>query len=126
AGGGLAMIGGPRSFAPGGWYQTAVEKVLPVTCDVVEKGRRQVPALVVALDRSGSMGAMVGRYSKMDLANEGCARTIRLIAEDSYFGMLSVDTQPEWIVPFEPLKNKDDAAARALAHQLGGGGIYVD
>lgn len=126
AGGGLAMIGGPRSFAPGGWYQTAVEKVLPVTCDVVEKGRRQVPALVVTLDRSGSMGAMVGRYSKMELANEGCARTIRLIAEDSYFGMLSVDTQPEWVVPFQPLKDKDAAAARALANQLGGGGIFVD
>lgn len=125
-GGGLAMIGGPRSFAPGGYYETAVEKVLPVTCDVIEKGRRQIPALVVALDKSGSMGAMVGNYTKMELANEGCARSIRLVPPDSYFGMLAVDTQPDWVVPFAPLKDKSAAVNLARANQVGGGGIYTD
>lgn len=125
-GGGLAMIGGPRSFAPGGYYETAVEKVLPVTCDVVEKGRRQIPALVVALDKSGSMSAMVGNYTKMELANEGCARSIRLVPPNSYFGMLAVDTGPDWVVPFAPLKDKSAAANLARTNQVGGGGIYTD
>lgn len=125
-GGGLAMIGGPNSYAPGGYYETAVERVLPVTCDVVEKGRKQVPGLVVALDKSGSMGASVGQYTKMDLANEGCARTIRLVPVGSFFGMLSVDTEPDWVVPLAKLKDKDMAASLALGNQTGGGGIYVD
>ncbi|MCG3184796.1 MAG: hypothetical protein ICCCNLDF_02926 [Planctomycetes bacterium] len=125
-GGGLAMIGGPRSFAPGGYYETAVERVLPVTCDVVEKGRKQIPALVVALDKSGSMGAMVGNFTKMELANEGCARSIRLVPPNSYFGMLAVDTEPDWVVPFAPLKDKSAAANMARTNQVGGGGIYTD
>ncbi|MBZ0136652.1 MAG: VWA domain-containing protein [Planctomycetes bacterium] len=125
-GGGLAMIGGPRSFAPGGYYETAVERVLPVTCDVVEKGRKQTPALVIALDKSGSMGATVGNFTKMELANEGCARSIRLIPNNSFFGMLAVDTQPDWVVPLEKLKDKEVAAGRAMRNEVGGGGIYVD
>lgn len=126
AGGGLAMIGGPDSYAPGGYHKSAVENVLPVTCDVVEKGRKQRPALVVALDRSGSMGAKVGRYSKMELANEGCVRSIRLVQPGSYFGMLSVDTEAEWIVDEESLDDKDLAVSRARNNPIGGGGIYID
>lgn len=125
-GGGLAMIGGPRSYAPGGYYETAVEKVLPVTCDVVEKGRKQTPALVIALDKSGSMGATVGNFTKMELANEGCARSARLIPPGSYFGMLAVDTQPDWVVELGKLKNKDQVVSQAMRNQVGGGGIYVD
>lgn len=125
-GGGLAMIGGPRSYAPGGYYETAVERVLPVTCDVVEKGRKQTPALVIALDKSGSMGATVGNFTKMELANEGCARSARLIPSGSYFGMLAVDTQADWVIPLEKVKDTDRIAGLAMRNQVGGGGIYVD
>lgn len=125
-GGGLAMIGGPRSFAPGGYYETTVEGVLPVTCDVVEKGRKQNPALVVVLDRSGSMSAQVGNHTKMELANEGCVRSIELAPPGSLFGMLSVDTDNHWIVPIEPLRDRRGAVARARGNQVGGGGIYTD
>lgn len=31
---GLVMIGGPESFGAGGWQDTAVEKALPVDCDI--------------------------------------------------------------------------------------------
>jgi Ca-activated chloride channel homolog len=125
-GGGLAMIGGQNSYAPGGWFETAVERVLPVTCDVIEKGRKQIPALVVALDKSGSMGAEVGKYTKMDLANEGCVRSIKLVPLATFFGMLSVDTEPDWVVPLAPLKDKDYAVSLARRNEVGGGGIYVD
>lgn len=125
-GGGLAMIGGERSFAPGGWFETPVEGVLPVTCDVTEKGRRQQAAMVVVLDRSGSMQAEVGGFTKMELANEGCVRTINLIPQGTLFGMLSVDTEPHWIIPLQNLKSRADAVNRARANESEGGGIYVD
>lgn len=128
-GGGLAMVGGPRSFAPGGYYETAVERALPVTCNVTEKGRKQVPAMVIALDRSGSMGASAGRgrETKMDLANEGCVLTLRLIPPDSFFGMLSTDTENEWIIPLGPLKPADlkSAEQKVRRHSAGGGGINM-
>lgn len=125
-GGGLAMIGGPDSFAPGGWFETQVEAVLPVTCDVTDEGEQQRPAVVVVFDRSGSMSAQVGGVSKMDLANEGASRAIDLLPPGSLFGLLSVDTQAEWIVPLQPLEDRRRARAAALGNTVGGGGIYVD
>lgn len=125
-GGGLAMLGGPRSFAPGGYYETAIEAVLPVTCDVVEKGRKQSPALLVTLDRSGSMSAKVGDYTKMELANEGCVRAIQLAPPDSLFGMLSVDTENHWVVPIDRIKDRQSVVNLARSNSVGGGGIYTD
>jgi Ca-activated chloride channel homolog len=125
-GGGLAKVGGPLGFGPGGYYQSVLESILPVTSDVVEEGRTQTTAIVVALDRSGSMGMRVGGMSKMELANEGCVRTIQLAPPGALFGMLSVDTRPEWIIPLSPLTDRRTAIARARSHQPGGGGIYVD
>lgn len=128
-GGGLAMIGGPRSFAPGGYYQTPVEKALPVTCDVIEKGRKQSPAMVIALDISGSMGATVGRgrETKIDLANTGCVYTIELLGPGTHFGMLATDTNNNWVVPFGPLSmgNKSAAMQAARSNKAGGGGINM-
>lgn len=128
-GGGLAMIGGPRSFAPGGYYETAVEKALPVTCNVIEKGRKQQPAMVIALDISGSMGASAGRggETKIDLANQGCVLTIQLLGPGTYFGMLSTDTENHWIVPLGPLtaSNKNNAINAAKGNRAGGGGINM-
>ncbi|MDC1141617.1 glutamine amidotransferase [Planctomycetota bacterium] len=127
-GGGLAMIGGEDSYAPGGYFETAIEDVLPVTCDVTEKGRKRVPAMIVVLDRSGSMGAMVGKYSKMELANQGCVKALKLIPPGSFFGMLSVDTSPNWPVPIQKVDKKNRAEVISLARKNtpGGGGIYVD
>lgn len=124
-GGGLAMLGGPRGFAPGGYYETAIERVLPVTCQVVEKGREQSPALLIVLDRSGSMRAEVGGRTKMDLANEGCVRAIQLAAPGSRFGMLAVDTQPHWVVALEVLRDRALATDLARGNTVGGGGILT-
>lgn len=128
-GGGLAMIGGPRSFAPGGYFETAVERALPVTCNVSEKGRKQSPAMVIALDISGSMAAQAGRgrETKIDLANTGCVLTIQLLGPGTFFGMLATDTQNHWVVPFGALSaaNKSAAMQAAKGNRVGGGGINM-
>ncbi|MFQ5806964.1 MAG: glutamine amidotransferase, partial [Phycisphaerae bacterium] len=48
-GGGLIMVGGDESFGAGGWMDTPVEEVMPVSFDV--KSKRQIPkgALVLVL-----------------------------------------------------------------------------
>jgi hypothetical protein len=40
--------------------------------------------------------------------------------------MLAVDTEPDWVVPLQPLKDKPYAEGLARGNQVGGGGIYVD
>lgn len=48
-GGGLIMVGGDESFGAGGWMDTPVEEVMPVSFDV--KSKRQIPkgALVLVM-----------------------------------------------------------------------------
>jgi len=55
-GGGLVMVGGPQGFGAGLWRDTPLEEALPVEMRV--RSREQEPniALVLAVDKSGSMG----------------------------------------------------------------------
>lgn len=46
-GGGLVMIGGDESFGAGGWMDTPVEEVMPVSFDV--KSKKQIPKGALAL-----------------------------------------------------------------------------
>ncbi len=66
-GGGLIMIGGEESFGLGGYYRTPVEEALPVTMEVKQKIEIPSLAVVLSIDRSGSM-AMTTGDEKVDQA----------------------------------------------------------
>ncbi len=53
---GLLVVGGPQSYGAGGYLRTALEKALPVDMDVRDKDVQSNLALVLAVDKSGSMG----------------------------------------------------------------------
>ncbi|MGH7296706.1 MAG: VWA domain-containing protein, partial [Polyangiaceae bacterium] len=57
-GGGLLLMGGDRSMGPGGYARTPIEDVSPVSFDLKQEKRRASLAEVIAIDYSGSMGAM--------------------------------------------------------------------
>ena len=54
---GFMMTGGKSSFALGGYYRSEIEDVLPVTLEQRNEVRKGTNAVVVVLDRSGSMAA---------------------------------------------------------------------
>ena len=59
AGGGVMLTGGRRSFGPGGYFRSPLDEVLPVSMELRQEHRKMALAMVVALDRSGSMAAPV-------------------------------------------------------------------
>ena len=129
-GGGLLVTGGRDSYAAGGYFESPLDPLLPVTMDLREDARRERSALVVALDRSGSMAVPVGdggARTKMDLANEGAASAVNVLSRGDWAAVLAVDTAAEAIVPLTRIK---DGAGRTAAGARGivstGGGIYVD
>src|SRR5437867_4423361 len=70
-GGGLMMIGGEESFGLGGYYRTPVEEALPVTMEVKQKVEIPSLAVVLSIDRSGSMAMSTDeKVTKLDLAKE--------------------------------------------------------
>src|SRR6185369_5144674 len=54
---GLVMIGGPKSYGAGGYTDTPVEETLPVDMGVKDQQKQPDVALVVVIDKSGSMDA---------------------------------------------------------------------
>jgi Ca-activated chloride channel homolog len=113
-------------MGPGGYARTPVEEVSQVAFDLKQEKRRASLAEVIAIDYSGSMGAMVGEQTKLELANEAAARSASLLGPGDRLGVEHVDTAVSWTVPMAPVK---DAAAIADAIRLvgvGGGGIYTD
>lgn len=123
---GLAMTGGQRSFGPGGYFQSAIDPLLPVSMELRQEHRKLSLAIVVALDRSGSMAITVpdGR-TKMDLANLGSAQVLDLLGPMDELGVIAVDSAPHTIVNLAPVSDKATLKRKILSIDSMGGGIYV-
>lgn len=124
-GGGLVAVGGPASYGMGGYFRTPLEETLPVEMQIKDQERFPSVSIVIVIDRSGSMGAMEGGVSKIQLAAEGAVRVVELLNDFDEITVIPVDTQPN--NPIGPLPASDKATAVGLIRQIsaGGGGIYV-
>ncbi|PTX96850.1 hypothetical protein DB345_06615 [Spartobacteria bacterium LR76] len=124
-GGGFLMAGGEASFGAGGYFRTPVAAMLPVRIERQEREETPVAALLVILDRSGSMSAMAGGQTKMSLANEGASLALEVLQARDLFGVFAVDTRVQQVVPLASASDKTGAARRIAGITSGGGGIYV-
>ena len=126
-GGGLLMVGGRHSFAAGGYYESALDELLPVSMELKAEHRKLAVAMAVIMDRSGSMGAGVaGGMTKMDLANEGSARAVELLGNFDQITVFAVDSQAHEEVPLMPVgPNRAKITARIRRIGSMGGGIFV-
>ena len=84
---GLVVIGGGRAYGPGGYTDTALERVLPV--EMTPRERKDAVAIVFVLDTSGSMANYVEARQKIGLAIEGVRAGIRNLDEEDEAGILS-------------------------------------
>jgi uncharacterized membrane protein/uncharacterized protein YegL len=103
-GGGLIMVGGERSFGAGGWNGTALEPVLPVELDPPKALKQATAALVLVLDKSGSMNEHVAgtRATKQQIANEAAAMAIESLRSESLVGAVTFDFTAHVHVPLQP------------------------
>ncbi|MFO0846181.1 MAG: VWA domain-containing protein [Gemmataceae bacterium] len=127
-GAGLMMTGGKSSYGPGGYYKSPLEPILPVSMELRNEHRKLSLAIMVALDRSGSMAVPVsGGKVKMDLANLGSASVLDILGPMDEFGCIAVDTDAHVIVSMGKVDDKDKGSLRnkILSIQSQGGGIYI-
>jgi len=124
--GGLMMTGGRNSYGPGGYYRSALEHILPVSMELRREHRKFSLAIVVALDRSGSMAAPVGSgKTKMDLANAAAAEVYNLLSSMDEFGCVAVDSSPHVIAPLARVDKTSGVRGKLLRIDSMGGGIFV-
>jgi hypothetical protein len=125
-GAGLMMTGGRSSYAPGGYFRSPLEPLLPVSMELRNEHRKLAMSIVVALDRSGSMAMPVaGGRVKMDLANLGTVQVLDLLSPMDELGVLAVDTEPHVIQPLGLVEDRTRIRNDILRIQSMGGGIYV-
>jgi hypothetical protein len=130
--GGFLMAGGKQSFGSGGYFQSSIDTLLPVSMELKSEHRKLSVALAIVLDRSGSMSVSVGGgaggqdLKKMDLANAGAAEAIGLLGAMDHVCVYAVDSVPEEVVPLTQVKTHQAALqARVRKVQSMGGGIFV-
>ncbi len=125
-GGGLLLTGGQRSFGVGGYFNSPLDDVLPVSMEMREEHRKTRVAIAIALDRSGSMAVTVkGNKTKMDLANLGTAECVRLLSPGDSVAVIAVDSEPHVIQKLTDVDDPEAIAKRALKIESMGGGIFV-
>ncbi len=117
-GGGLVMVGGPDSFGAGGWIGSPVAEILPVDLDPPQKKQMPRGALVLVIDRSGSM---VGQ--KVEICKVSAAASVRLLSRLDLVGIVVFDATHDWLVPLGPAGEKDDIYEQVRNIGAGGGTI---
>ncbi len=126
-GGGLMMAGGKFSFGSGGFFESAVDPLLPVSMELKSEHRKLAVAMAIVMDRSGSMGMTVtSGHTKMDLANEGAARAVELLGAMDAVTVYAVDSQAHEIAPLLNVgKSRGELIDRIRTIESMGGGIFV-
>lgn len=136
-GGGLVVLGGRASYGVGGYQGTDLGRLLPVTMMPPSKEAARSVALVLVIDKSGSMdmlpdgsafsqrsGGQHAGATKMTLAREAAMRTVDALYESDQLGVIAFDDLPEWVSPLAPVGNKEIRArikARIARIEAGGG-----
>lgn len=100
-GGGLIVAGGESSFGPGGYKGTHLEKMLPVEFE--PKKKRQTPslALMLVIDKSGSMAG-----DRIELAREAAKATVEILGENDKVGVVAFDDTVEHLVRMQKATNR--------------------
>ena len=135
---GLVMVGGPRSYGAGGYTDTALEETLPVDMGVRDREKQPDVALVVVIDKSGSMdachcntfeggmgggGAGIAGVKKTDIGKEAILRAASALTAQDELGVVAFDESAHWVVKTAPLggiadlQGVDQRASRPTARR---------
>ena len=125
-GGGLLTSGGRNAYGTGGYFKSPLEAILPVSMELRREHRKLSLAIVVALDRSGSMAMTVpGGRRKIELADVATCEVLNQLSGSDQFGCLAVDSIAHEIVPLSDLSTKVDMESKILKIDSMGGGIFI-
>ncbi|HIA05009.1 MAG TPA: VWA domain-containing protein [Myxococcales bacterium] len=93
-GGMLLMTGGQDSLGPGGYTGSYLERqVLPVRLEVQHEIEMPRLALVLVIDRSGSMSG-----KKLELAKKAARETVNVLSRQDKVAILAFDSKPTRII----------------------------
>ena len=121
AGGGLISLGGDKSYGAGGYYGTPIERLLPVSMDLKSELRIPSLAVIIVLDKSGSMSSESQGEQKILIAKRAALAAIEVLNPLDRAGVLAFDAKPEWSVPPTEVAHRQQIADKLRTLGVGGG-----
>jgi Ca-activated chloride channel family protein len=115
-GGGFIMLGGDQSFGLGGYFGTPVEEVLPVRMPIQKELNRPSLAIILVIDKSGSMEGV-----KIQLAKRAAIATGDAINPRDQIGVVGFDSDARTILELTPAGDKATISAQIGTLEAGGG-----
>ncbi len=115
-GGGLIVIGGDRAFGLGGYYGSTLEELLPLRSDFEKEREKPSLAMVLVIDRSGSMGGI-----KLELAKDAARAAVELLGPRDQIGVIAFDDASYWVSPLHSAADKQTILDRITTVSPGGG-----
>jgi uncharacterized membrane protein len=117
-GGGLIMIGGDQAFGLGGYYKTTIEEILPVRSDFEKEKEKPSLAMVLVIDKSGSMGGI-----KIEMAKDAAKAAVELLGPKDKVGVIAFDADTFWVCELQSAANKAQILDKISGIEAGGGTI---
>ena len=122
---GLVVVGGPKAYGAGGYTDTPLEETLPVDMGVRDRQKQPDVALVVVIDKSGSMdachcnsfgngmggGSGISGVKKTDIGKEAILRAASALTQKDELGVVAFDQAAHWVVQTAPLGGLTDLQA---------------
>ncbi len=115
-GGGMVMAGGQDSFGSGGYQNTRMEQILPVRFDSEKIKEQPDIALVLVIDRSGSM-----QGPKLEAAKESARVTAEVLSPNDYIAVVAFDSEAQIFVRPQRAANRMRISAEISRLTSGGG-----
>lgn len=115
-GGGLIMAGGEDSFGSGGYERTRIEQIMPVRFDSEKIKEQPDIALVLVMDKSGSM-----QGQRIEMAKEAARATTEVLAPNDYISVVVFDSEATVFVRPQRAANRMRISAEISRLQSGGG-----
>lgn len=116
-GGGFIMVGGENSFGVGGWGGSTLEQVIPVRFSGERQREQPTLALVLVIDKSGSMSS----DDRLDLVKEAARATAQTLDPSDEIGVVAFDSAPQVLVRLQPAANRLRISSSIRRLTAGGG-----
>lgn len=100
-GAGLIMLGGPDSFGAGGWANTPLEEAMPLDFQIKDAKVVPVGALMLVMDKSGSMAG-----EKIHWCKAAAREALRALGSRDFIGVTSFDSITQRTVPLQRAENR--------------------